>query len=274
MKKIAIIFITFLKYYSTCSSLIRFFILYTSIALAMICFLNFDQAMGLIGLLKFFLPTLFVVPAIKTTLLNNEIEIAILKKFREYNYTNSRIIIFANILVTLFITLMISAPTFSYDYCMFLNYKFSYFELLFEFIKYSILLLFYIISAFMFHINNDFNNKYTISSVYGINIILFIMTVISFISEIYSRDYLLSKYFGGYFGTYVFIKLSLFGLQSDKIKHNNPIIDNNSVFGIPDDLSITIILALMSILMFSFTMLYCNVKFNKRYQEIALPKKD
>ena len=262
MKTFLTVLKTFLHHLLLCTLLIKILILYTSIVLAIIYFFKIYDAIALIGFLKLCFPSIFVIPSIIMTLLNNNIYIIVLKKIKQYNFINYQFILPSNIAATFIMTLIISLPTFVYDFYLFSTNFLSTNELIFEFVKFSNLLLFFVMIAFLVKIETN-NKNDVILCVLGLNIFL---TFGLFVIDLLLSDLIFSNYFGGYFGTHIFLKLSLAGLELRK-NDSASLIDNNPlVSGITNDTLLTIILALISLITFLFLMFYSNKKFIQNYQ--------
>lgn len=246
MKTIFTVLKLFSQHFWTSSSLVRVFILYTSIALAMIHSFNFHLAIELIGLIKICLPSLFVVPAIKMTLLNDEVVTTFFEKLKNNDYISFKVVLVSHIMVVLITAIFLTLPTFVYEFNEILMNTSSEAELLFGFVKLINLLIFFVLIAFLAKIETNFNNMDIISTIFGTNFLLtFGLFSLDFLSDSIQKNYL-----GGYFGTNIFTKLSLNGL-----------LNKQTAFGIPNDVLVTIILALFSFLMFFILMRYSNRKY-------------
>lgn len=249
----------FLIYFLSSSFFIRVLIIYSLINAIILNYSRSIETIISIGFLKIIFPSIFVIPAIYITLKNLK-RSHCFSNMDQINHIKIPIILLAHIIATLIISFIFSLPFYTYDYLALITNHYTIGELFFEFIKFNNLILFFILYAFSFFIivNDDDISAHEISfNLISLNISL---TMFLTIIDLLLNDILFIKYFNGYFGTHIFLKLSLAGLAPDK-SNEIPLISP-----IPNDVLLTIIYALLS------TVLLINLlkNWNKIYFEKVL----
>jgi len=131
-----------------------------------------DNTLILIWLLQFFIPSIFVVPVIYATFVknNNIHEFYKIIKKNSITISTKKILIF-HIFTTLIFSLLISLPLFAFD---FKDANSPHYETTIMIIVYIISLLFYIIIAFSFKLN-DITMKYSVSTIFYYNFLIWLL---------------------------------------------------------------------------------------------------